>query len=47
LAYVYNFKDINGNIIYVGKTAQTLDKGLCNILQKDTYQKNVIKAKLE
>jgi excinuclease UvrABC nuclease subunit len=34
MAYVYRFKDINNNIIYVGKTAQTLDRRISQHLTK-------------
>jgi excinuclease UvrABC nuclease subunit len=43
VAYVYRFIDINSNIIYVGKTSQTLDKRISQHFAKghlpqDCYQ---------
>lgn len=43
MAYIYRFIDINSNIIYVGKTSQTLDKRIAQHftkghLPKECYQ---------
>ena len=34
MAYIYRFKDINNRTIYVGKTAQTLDKRIAQHFTK-------------
>ena len=34
MAYIYRFKDINDNIIYVGKTSQALDKRMAQHFSK-------------
>ena len=34
MAYIYRFLDINNNIIYVGKTSQTLDKRIAQHFTK-------------
>jgi excinuclease UvrABC nuclease subunit len=44
LAYVYRFKDINNNIIYVGKTAQTLDKMIMQHFTKGHLPKECHKS---
>ena len=41
MAYVYRFKDINDNIIYVGKTAQTLDKRIMQHFTKGHLPKDL------
>ena len=44
MAYVYRFKDINNNIIYVGKTAQTLDKRIMQHFTKGHLPKECYKS---
>ena len=44
MAYVYRFKDINDNIIYVGKTAQTLDKRIMQHFTKGHLPKECYKS---
>ena len=44
MAYVYRFKDINDNIIYVGKTAQTLDKRIMQHFTKGHLDKKCYKS---
>ena len=44
MAYVYRFKDINDNIIYVGKTAQTLDKRIMQHMTKGHLDKKCYKS---
>ena len=43
MAYVYRFKDINNNIIYVGKTAQTLDRRISQHFTKGHLPKECYK----
>ena len=42
--YIYRFKDINDNIIYVGKTAQTLDKRIAQHFAKGHLPKECYKS---
>jgi excinuclease UvrABC nuclease subunit len=44
MAYVYRFKDINNNIIYVGKTAQTLDRRISQHLTRGHLPKKCYKS---